>query len=216
MKDLQVISVVDDFLIDSVTQADDSPRTVLLYAAGGGLDEAQRVLVNDLGVDTFTSLSRYQISVVLPETVKDLPLNEMTFAVLGSYATGRRRVRLLHGFTRRPAAVSGVQKLVQHVVRTLLTTQGTNRFEVTRGGNLVSQLNGLDEGGGDLAIIMAQATQSTEQYIRAMQRGARSLPLDERLRSLRFGGLDYGSGEVTALVHLETFAGVQNSFPVVL
>lgn len=215
MKDLQAIAVVDDLQVRTATLIDENPRTALLYAHEGGFLDAQRVLVNDFGVDSFSVLSDYQISVVLPSTVAALDLPEMSFSVLGSYATGRRRVRLLHGFTRRPAALSGTQKLVQQVVRTLLTTQGSCRFEVGRGGNLVSRLDSALEGGGDLAIILAQAVQSTEQYFLAKQRGVR-FPPEERLRSLRFEGLEYGDVEATALIRLESAAGSKNSIPVVL
>lgn len=216
MKDLQVITVVDDLRVTSATQVADVPRTVLLRTNEGGFAEAQRVEGNSLGIDAFQVVSDTAILVVLPDTLSELEVSQIAFVVLGGEATLRRRVRLVNAFTRRPRAVSGIQKLVQQVVRVLLTTPGTNRFSPTRGGGLIAGLEQVSTDGGDLAIAMAQAVQLTESYVRAAQRTARRLPANERLRSLRFEGLTYDQDVAVANVLLEDFTGAARAVPVVL
>ena len=215
MKDIQTITIVDDLTITTATQVADSPRTLLLYAEGGGLSTTQRVSINDLGVDAFRILNDRQVTVVVPEQLVDTSLASMTFLVLSSVASGLRRVRLIHELTLRPRAVTGRQKLIQHVVRVLLSTARSNRFDPSSGGNLADLMGRVASDSGDVAVAAAQATQATEAYIKTRQRGLR-LPPDGRLRALQFQGVTIDRGEAVAVLALEDYAGGTLNLPVVL
>jgi hypothetical protein len=218
VKDLQTMHLVDDYAITSaeeVSAAPGEPRTLLLQARGGGLSGAARVLINDLGIDDFTVASDFELLVRLPSTLDNVLLGNMVFVVYGSYATGRRRVRLVHALTRRPRAVEGRQKLIQQVVRVLLSGARSNKFDRAGGGDLAREMTNALADGRDPAVAVAQAVTSTSTYVKVRQRGLR-IPAPERLRELAFEGILYEADQAVALVRLRDAAGGNSQVPVVL
>lgn len=215
MKDVQTTYLVDDLTVTEVTEVPASPRTLLLYAEAGGLGSAARVEINDLGIDSFTILSDRQITVRPPAALAGVAVGDMKVVVLGSFATGKRRVRLVFGLTRRVRAVTGRQKLIQQTLRVFISTVRSNKWDPSSGGNLAALMSQASQAGGDVAVAVAQAAQSTESFVKLRQRGTR-LPPDERLRSFQFAGLTVERGEVVALVSLSDYAGGTSNLPVVL
>lgn len=218
MKDLQTMHLVDDYAITSAEEVDTlpgEPRTLLLHAKGGGLGGVVRVLVNDLGIDDFTVASDFELLVRLPSTLDNALLSNMVFVAYGAYATGRRRVRLVHALTRRPRAVEGRQKLIQQVVRVMLSGARSNKFDRAGGGDLAREITNALADGRDPAAAVAQAVTSTSTYVKTRQRGVR-IPASERLRELSFEGLVYEDDQVVALVRLKDAGGGTSQVPVVL
>jgi hypothetical protein len=210
--------LVDDYAITSreeIVVSKGTPRTILLGARGGGLAGVTRVLVNDVGVDDFSIVSDFEMLVRLPPLLDDASLANMGFIVYGAYATGRHRVRLIHAMTKRPRAVQGQQKLIQQVVRVLLSQVGTNKFDRSAGGNLALELDASLGEGRDPSVAVAQAADATGAFFKAHQRRS-SLPANERLRALAFEGISYEDSQAVALLRVQDYSGAAYSFPVVL
>jgi len=218
MRDLQTMQLVDDFTVTGASEVETfsgEPRTLLLEASGGGLGAATRVLVNDLGIDDFTIVNDYEVLLRLPSTLDDAPLTNMVFVVYGSFATGRHRVRLIHAITRRPRAQSGLQKLIQQVVRVMLSGPRSNKFDRSSGGGLGEEITNSISNGTDPAAAVAQAVDATQAYFTSRQRGQK-IPANERLRSFSFEGILYEDNQAVALVRLKDYSGGSYQVPVVL
>ncbi len=219
--DLQVISVVDDL---QVTRLEDIigavPRTLRVTASGGGMRFAQRVFINDFGVDTFIIVSDTVLLVTPGPTFDDVPVTQMSVVVVSNQVTGKRRVRLFFGPTLQVERVEGIQKLIQGVVKVLLTSVGSNRFLLGQGGNLLKLVgSNLDPGSqSKIATMLSQAISSTEEQVLNAQARESGLPSDERLLTLSLGNVVFFEEtlEVQASVRLTTFAGSSALVPLVL
>ena len=218
--DIQVISVVDDLQVESIEDiADAEPRTLRLVGSGG-FNSAQRVVINDYGIDSFIAISD-TVLLVNPGAVFDsVAVTDMNVVVISGELTNTRRVRLVFSPTVRLRRVTGVQKLVQQVLKTMLSNVGTNRFRVQEGGALL-KLTGFSmtpNAKPRIVTALSQAITSTETQVIAAQASVRGLPLDERLLSLSLGGVafDDTTMEVRATIRLTTFVGRSVSIPLVL
>jgi hypothetical protein len=218
--DIQVISVVDDLQVRSLEDIEDaSPRTIRVVG-DSGFNSAQRVVINDYGVDTFVAVSDTVLLVVPGDVFASVPVEQMSVVVISGELTNTRSVRLVFGPTVRLRRVTGTQKLVQQVLKTLLSNVGSNRFRVQEGGSLL-KLTGFSltpSAKPRLVTAISQAVTATESQVVAAQASVRGLPLDERLLSLSFGGVTFVSAtaEVKAVIRLTTFVGRSVSIPLVL
>ena len=219
--DLQVISVVDDLQVTSVEEVEGAvPRTIRVVSAEGGLRFAQRVFINDFGVDTFIIVSDFSLLVAPGPTFDGLPVNQMSVVVVSDQATGRRRVRLFFGPTLQVSDVDGVQKLIQGVVKILLTSVGSNRFKLGQGGNLLKMLGtNLDPSSqAKISTTISQAVSATEEQVLNAQALESGLPADERLLALSLSNIVFlpDTLEAQATLRLTTFAGSSAVIPLIL
>ncbi len=98
---------------------------------------------------------------------------------------GNNEYRMDFGFPRIPKVVEGIQKLVQHVTKQLLTTPGTHRSDPSMGAGLKRLLRKpvgfleIEDVYSQLQLSIAQ----TEDQIQLSQEGE-ELPSDERLSTI--------------------------------
>lgn len=218
--DIQVISVVDDLQVLQVEEIEGSDPRTLRVVGRGGFNDAQRVIINDYGIDTFLIVNDMVLLVVPGSTFDNVSVENMNVVVVSGTLTNTRRVRLFFGPTVRLKRVIGVQKLVQHVVKILLTNVGTNSFRVQEGGNLMklTAFPLTPASRPRIVTALSQATSSTESQITAAQATQRGLSLDERLMGLALAGVTFDDEtlEVQATIRLTTFRGRSVAVPLVL
>jgi hypothetical protein len=218
-RDIQVISVVDDLQVLEVTEIENAvPRTIRILGKKG-FNSAQRVEINDFGVDSFTIVSD-KVLLAAPGSVFDTtPVSQMKISVLAGELTSALRARLVFGPTRRTKVVEGIQKLIQQVVRVILTRVGSNRFNPGDGGGLLQVIGSslAADSRGKIAAGVARAISLTKEQITSAQASV-SMPSNEKLLNLELVGIDYNEAdlEVTARVSLTTFAGQSITIPLVL
>lgn len=219
-RDIQFVSIVDDLVVVDVSDvAGADPRTIRIQGRSG-FRSAVRVDINGYKVDAITITSDKVILAVLPDSLKDIPTTEMGVLVYSSRWSGQQRVRLVFGLTMNSRTVSGVEKLVQQVVKGLLTTSGSNRFAREEGGGLLSSLGTTisPNARGQVAAAVAQAVNITEANMISAQAGESSLGMNEKLLKLQLLGLDFieAEMEVRAVVRLQTMAGATINIPLTL
>lgn len=218
--DLLFVSVVDDLDVVSVDEVDGaSPRTLRVQGRAG-FRAAQRVDINGYKVDDFT-VSSDRVLYARPGTnLANVAAGDMRATVYAATWSGQHRVRLLFGLTHRTRAVSGVQKLVQHVVKGILSSSGSNRFAPEEGGSLLRSLGQTlsPDAKGQIATIVSHAISTTETNLLSAQASDTSLPLNERLLRLQLLAVDFleTEMEVTATVRLQTMAGATVDIPLSL
>jgi phage baseplate assembly protein W len=218
--DIQVISVVDDLQVISQEDIEDAePRTIRVVSRGG-FNNAQRVIINNLGLDSFLIISDTVLLVEPGSSFDNVPVQNMDIVVVSSALTGTRRARLFFGPTKRLKRVNGVQKLIQHIVKMLLTNSNTNKFRLSEGGNLLKLLAFPLTPASQSRIVtgLSQAISSVEDQLVSSQTASVGLAADERLLSLSLGEVVFlqETLEVQATVRLVTFAGNTVNVPLVL
>lgn len=218
--DVQFISLVDALLVSSAVEVEGaSPRTIKLTARSGFAD-AQRVLINDYGVDSFIVASDTSILVNPPAIFDTLSVSQMNFEVASSSYTGGRSARLIFGPTKNVRKVEGLQKLVQQLVKTLLSRVNSNKFTSGEGGGLLDSLGSSlsSDAQSRITATVSQAVSQTESQVKAAQSGARGLQSSERLLSFTLTGVSFVEDrqEVRATIKLVTYAGKSIDIPLTL
>jgi len=218
--DIQVISVVDDLQVLGAVDIEGAEPRTLRVVGRGGFNSAQRVIINNFGVDTFLIVSDTVLLVEPGPSLSNVLVENMDIVVVSNALTTSRRARLFFGPTKRLKRVSGVQKLIQVVVKMLLTNSNTNKFRLSEGGNLLKLLAFPLTASSRNRIVtgLSQAVTSVEEQLVSTQTTARGLATDERLLSLSLGDVVFleESLEVQATIRLTTFAGNTVSVPLVL
>ena len=217
--DIQVISMVDDLAVSSVEEiAGSNPPA--LNVRGSKFAAAQKVLINDYGVDKFTVVSDSLLIVYPGDTLASVAVSSMNLVVLAGDLTSVDRVRLIFGPTVRLRRVTGLQKIVQQVVKVLLTDKGSNRFLTTQGGSLIALTSFplTSTAQTRLSGALATALADTKSHIIDAQTTQRGLSAEERLSELSLTDVtfDVTASEVKATVRLVTQAGNSVSVPLIL
>ena len=218
-RDLRFIAVVDSIEILSVEELEGVANRTLRISCNGGVRYANRVYVNDFGVNDFTVISDTALLMEVPSVAEDLEVTEMDLVVTSSAVTSTSKVELVFAPTKNVGSVEGIQKLIQQVVKTLLSEKASNRFAPAEGGGLLNSLGGGmgADAGARLATAVQEAVTATSEHIIAAQTGS-SVSLEERLLSLTMTGLSFNSStqEVSATLRLITYAGSDFRLPITL
>ena len=218
--DIQIISLVDEFSVKGQSEIEGSQPRAIRVVGRRGFNSAQRVFINDYGVDDFTIVSDTVLLVFPPAMFDAISVVDMKIVVASGEYTGGDQARLLFGPTKNVLAISGLQKLVQQVAKTLLTTTGTNKFDVGYGGDLLRELGtSFDpEAGARISAAVARAVSSTEESMIVSQVGERGLAAEERLLRLTLDSVVFDTAlqEVRATVKLVTYAGKVVGIPLTL
>ena len=221
MRDFQFISVSDAIQIVSTTEVEGSSTRTLKITAKGGVGYANRVYINGFGIDSFTILSRTSLVVTLPTSLEDVEITDMDISVSSSRLTSTRTPSTLSfGPSREIRSIEGIQKLIQQVIKTLLSDIGSNRFSTAAGGNLLATLKGTNldsSSSAKISSLLQASVASTLSTVSAGQTGQR-LPADEKLLTLELTAVvfDPAGTEVTAGITLTTYAGNSFSIPLAL
>lgn len=218
--DIQFVSLVDSLQILEASEIlGASPRTVRLRSSGG-FQDAQRVLINEYGVDSFTIISEKYILVYPPALFDSLKVSDMSFAVISGAYSGGSKARLSFGLTRSVKKVDGLQKLVQVIVKTLLSKSNSNKFVDAEGGDLLSSIGQTlsEDSRSQISAAVAKSVSQTEEQVKIGQQLSNDLLPSERLLSLTLTSVAFNSAQrqVLASIKLLTYAGVSIDIPLTL
>jgi len=221
MRDIRFISIADTIeILDYYEVEGSSPRVVKIIAAGG-VGYANRVYVNGLGTEAFTILSNTALLLTLPDDAQSVALGELEFSVSSSMLTSRKgRTSLSFGTTKHISSVAGIEKLIQQVVKDLLSDVSSNRFSLSDGGGLVSSLGSVaftPSAANKIASSIQASISNTQTSIQNNQVGQK-LPADEKLLSLEMSSIDFNesTGTASAGIRLVSYAGVDFTIPLAL
>lgn len=134
-----------------------------------------------------------------------------------SAPAGQRRQKMAFTLGARSKPVSGVLKLVQMVVKILLTTPGTDHYAPALGTVLPSLVRRGVSRSSEQVIKMdiAISIQDLERQIQEIQ-ASEAIPDDERLRAIHIRQLQYleASAEWNLEISVESQAGQGVAFDV--
>lgn len=218
MRDIQFITLADKISINSITDNQDtvtmSLRPLALYVS------FIEILSNTTGLSivpssNITILSSTELRFIKPQELVGQDLNTLSYKFITSVLTDTDRADLIFNPTDKIVSVSGTQKLLQQVVKVLLTNAGSNRYNTEEGGDIMSFL-GTVINSTEVQLLLApveDAVQRTKEFILQQQLG-KSIPPSERLLSLEitdYTVTDYG--ELDIKVQVQTLAGDSINIP---
>lgn len=191
--DIRVIELTDILPIQKIDKT--SLQTPSIKITGSGFLSASHVMVNNVKSPEFAILSD---SVIISE----LPiLNERVSSVVvyGRNAINTKRDAVIKiGLTDTIGVTSGMSKLVQTFVKTLLTRKGTSMFDPEMGTRF-RDLVGMNINDTEvLEPLITQTISDAEQYIVDTQ--SSKLPIDERLLKVQITNLSYNLKEQSVSV----------------
>tara|TARA_Y100000034_G_scaffold31466_2_gene38472 strand:- start:753 stop:1415 length:663 start_codon:yes stop_codon:yes gene_type:complete len=217
--DIQFLSIADDIRVISAVEVEGADPRALRLVCDGDVRYAKTVSINDLDIADFSAVSDRALLVVLGDRFEGTTVGQMTFTIISSRWTSGQRVRLVFTPTLNVTRVRGIQKLVQQVLKSLLSNSGSNRFNKSEGGDVLRALGlTLDPNSkAQIAAVFTEAASRTEEQIISAQVG-RSLPASERLLSFSFSRVSFNpeSQQAVAYLSLITYAGQTVSVPLVL
>ena len=222
MRDIKFISFADKITVSSIQ--DDGGPTLIISVIPTSLYVDQIEIIDQkdgiaiISNSNFTILDHKTIRINKPDKMLNTNFAGSEFNFLTSAVTTTDKISLVLTPTNRVKSFSGTQKLIQQVVKILLSEAGSNRFSLGEGGSLLGGLSFVS-GSGNISLVIATVSdsiESVESFIIEKQTG-QQLSNDERLLSLTaedFSETLDGSLEVK--IRLRTFAGEDVTIPLAL
>ena len=175
-----------------------------LSIVGTDLDKAASVLVNRQPAASFAIVNRGQILADIPESEQGVDIADV--AVLSNQFTSSARSRLVVGLGDRPQYVSGLARLVQRFLKTLLRNPGSDIYRPTSGaglGAIITQFitSSSTVTSGDVALAVRRA----ERQMVGQQATSATLADDERLLSASLVGVEV-TGSSTLAIRISLFS----------
>lgn len=156
---------------------------------GTGFEDVANVVINGYRSPNFIVESSKRIFAEVPSAVRGEPIHDIQVLLLSAAAGQESAVVLDVGGGN--GYVSGTAKLMQTVIKVMLTTPGSDIFNPQLGGGLRTVLGSTF---GDARSAEARARQSisdTESQLQALHASMPRLPLAEKLRSISVLSISY-------------------------
>jgi hypothetical protein len=169
---------------------------------GDDFTAVDEVLLNDVPSPAFTIHSATMLTAQMPVEVQG---NTLVTVVVVSYRfvyTKQSLVSFRFGRTNRKT--SGINRLVQLFVKTLLTSPGSDIFSHYTGGGALRNLGrtfSKDAAGGIVGDFVISVDSTTKQVI-AMQSRRPRLPRDERLLSAEVQSARFDTAQTALIVSI--------------
>jgi len=210
MKDIKVISIRTNLPIAlPVKKIKDNPLTLEIH--GSRFNLANHVYINELEV-AFTIISNQIIVVKVPTNIKQQSISSIAVTTEIPVLNQKNLIHFEFGNAFR--SLDGFQRLIQHFVKILLQAPGSNIFNKTEGGGLLSFIgqNTINNGVPITSDIMDGVIR-TKNIIIARQNARQGIPLDERLLDASVDNVSFGADKTSVVlgITLRNMAGTSLS-----
>ena len=203
MSDLGVIKYIDALAYSSVRLVSAKPR--IIEITGEDFTNASVVQINGQTC-RFESVGTTRMLVELPIEIEAV----LEITILSASPTATKEATSVQlGMFDRPQKISGFSKLIQRVIKVLLTTQGTNTIEPTEGGSLQSLIGSNVRDAGTLTADVSARIEGVEEYFLTDPNYTR-LPDSEKLRSIEISELTWDKESQTIRLDLRITAADGN------
>jgi phage baseplate assembly protein W len=149
---------------------------------GTGFEDVANVVINGYRSPNFIVESSRRIFAGVPSAVRGEPVSDIQVLLLAAAAGQESAVVLDVGGGN--GYVSGTAKLLQTVIKVLLTTPGSDIFNPQLGGGLRSVIGTNFNDATSAEMRVRQAISDTENQLQVLHSGTTNLPISEKLRSI--------------------------------
>lgn len=208
MIDLKILLIRDILVIQSVEYAKNfSPLSLIIQ--GEHFDQATQVLVNDIAAPEFIVLSPSRLMAQVPTSERSSVLSKLQ--VLADKPSMNRSSLLSFDVGGSIKGIKGIERLVQVFIKLILQTPGSDKFNPSEGGGLLSVIGrniSRSDTKGVQATIVGAVGRARDQILAKQGRNHR-IPSDERLLSAitEAVGYDPSTTTVSARVALAAVSG---------
>jgi hypothetical protein len=209
MLDLQVVKSRQSLPIRDIKTVPGVTPAVLDVRVAN-LTSVNEVRINDIRSPSVMIVSSRQLLAQLPDEISDVSFVR-TVEVLTNLPITLEPAKLFMEIGRTPVDVEGIQKLVQLVIKVLLTSPGRDLFDPQVGGGFLRQI-GRNISLNNVSVLMTDLsvgiTRTLTQIIESQSQDP-AIPDDERLLSLDIvdAVFDAESASVFVALRVESVAG---------
>lgn len=207
MKDIKVIAIKNILTVNRVERVPNFlPSTIAL--TGLKFLQATEVIINDIPVSEFMVVSATRILAQVPDSQVNATIRKVTVLATKPFPDRKSLLLFEVGEIR---SLQGLERLVQHFTKILIQTPGSDSFNPTEGGGVLS-LIGTVVGRKDSATLRASVVSAvgrTRDQIVTKQSRTPQIPPDERLlRADIVGvGFDPNTSTIAARITLGAVSG---------
>ena len=222
MRDIQFISMSDNIKVTLVQDLGDGYITLFVSPTARYIDRVEITSfisgIEVLNFKDYSLMGETSIRFKIPNSLVGQNFENLDYSFLTSTLTSNKKVKLTFSPTMKIKSVSGTQKLIQQIIKILISHRASNRFSKKEGGNLLKSLGNIspEAEGSVVAASVVESLDAVEEFITEKQLGV-SIPPDEKLVSLeanRF--IPSEDGSLSVIIRLRTLAGDDISIPVQL
>lgn len=210
MIDLKILTIQDILTVHGVEFLPGvSPLSLLI--TGDNLNEASRILINDVESPEHVIVSSTRVMAQVPSSETRSILRKLV--VLAERPSSTRSSLLSFELKSSMRTLQGIERLVQLFCKLCLQTPGSDKFNPAEGGGLLSLIGSnisRHEVKGLQASIVGAISRTRDQILARQSRNNR-IPADERLLSAQTDavGFDPSSTTTTARVAIAAVSGRQ-------
>lgn len=216
MKDAKVTVIRTNLPISlPIRKVKDAPLT--LEVRGSHFNRAKAVYINETEVTTYTVVSAQLIVVEVPPLIRQKDIRQIQVVSENPIINKKNLIHFEMGNAIR--SVSGFERLIQHFIKVLLQSPGSNAFRQGEGGGLLKLIgqNTITDG-IPITTDIIDGINRTKAAIISRQNKLRNIPLNERLLNVNINGVSFGKDKTTVEVSitLTNMAGTSISTGIVL
>jgi hypothetical protein len=180
MTDLKVLSIRDILPVTTVSYAT-KVYPLSIHIQGESFDQATQVYINNLEVPEFIILSPSRILAQVPDSERNSILRQIS--VVAEKPSTKRSSVLNFDVGTSFKGLKGVERLVQLFCKLLLQTPGSDKFNPSDGGGLLTAIgkNLSRQDKRAVQTIASSAVNRTRDQVLVKQNNSHRIPADERL-----------------------------------
>lgn len=207
MKDIKVIAIKDILTVSRAERVVNFlPATIAL--TGLKFLQATEVTINDIPVPEFMIVSATRILAQVPDSQVNTSIRKVTVLATRPFPDRKSLLLFEAGEIR---SIQGLERLVQHFTKILIQTPGSDSFNPTEGGgvlSLVGTVVGRKDSSALRASIVSAVGRARDQIVTRQSRTPQ-IPPDERLlRADAVGvGFDPNTSTLAARITLGVVSG---------
>lgn len=196
MKDVKVVRRRNVLPITKVTKISSDPA--ILEVLGDNFTDANQVRLNDAIVNDWVLAASDRILISIPDSLQKITL--YTVAVLTEEL--RSNDNILSFEIGRIESVSGIDSLVQHFVKVLLQSPGSNVFKPGGGGVLKLAGKNTINYGNSIKSDLIEAVDRTKNQLLSEQANSR-ISLTEKLANAEILGIGFGDDPTQLIIAIK-------------
>lgn len=209
MFDLKILSVKDLLPISGAQYANITPRSLLVE--GERFLEATHVVINDIQAPEFIVVSDSKLMAQVPASEVNNILRKLV--VLAEKPSPSRKSIFSFEVGTTFSVIQGIERMVQLFIKVLFQTPGSDRFDPSTGGGLMTLVGKTTSRGTGKSLqaqSLAMVNRARDQVIAIQAKNTR-IPADERLLSAQVeqAGFDQNTTTLFLRVLLTALSGKQ-------
>ena len=184
MKDLGVIQKVARLPIVSYKVNSLFSPPLLDIQGRGGYTSILYIMLNDIKITNFSTLSDRRVVLEIPEEVTEI----IDLSILASDSKESEGYSITLGMNMKAVLVEGIDKVIQKTIKVLMSSPGSDIFNPTLGGGLESFVAENYSSHGELSSEIVTAIKLAEEAI-LLSETRKDLPAASKLASITVLGV---------------------------